>query len=92
MPEFDVTRSLPPAIGQLADDERAWIVDALIPLRSGDVGPLELALQKVLEQRIPEAEFDDHLFFAMKDRRALLQCLVEQVPELSGIRLTPAGH
>jgi hypothetical protein len=88
--EFEVTRTLPPPIGQLADDERTWVIDALVPLRSGDAGPLERALQEILEQRISQAEFSDYLLFAVEDQQAVLQRLIEQVPQLSGVRLAPA--
>ncbi len=92
MLEFDVTRALPPPIGQLNDDEREWIIKALAPLRSGDAGPLEMALQEVLEQRISQEEFGDYLLFAVEERRAILQRVAEQIPELSGVRLRRAGE
>jgi hypothetical protein len=92
MLEFEVTRDLPPPIGQLNDDEREWIVDTLAALRSGDVEPLEFALQAVLEARITEQEFSDFLLFDTDDRLAILQRVAEQIAELAGVRLEHVGE
>jgi len=91
MLEFEVTRDLPPPIGELSADERGWIVDALALLRSGDTEPLERALQEILEYRVSLEEFGDFLLFAPEDRRTILQRVAEQVPELAGVRLKHTG-
>ncbi len=90
MLEFEVTRNLPPPIGELSGDERGWIVDALVCLRSGDTEPLERALQEILESRVSEEEFGDFLLFTLEDQQAILQRIAEQVPELAGVRLNHA--
>jgi hypothetical protein len=92
MLEFEITRDLPPPIGVLNDGERVWLTEALAILATGDEGPLERALQQILENRISEQEFDDFLLFEWEDQREILQRVAAQVPELAGIHLNDAGE
>lgn len=87
MMEFEVTRELPPPIGQLSDAEHQQLVDALPVFAMGDDGPLVQVLQDMLEDRVSEQEFGDYQLFVEADRRAILQRVADQVPALAGIRV-----
>jgi hypothetical protein len=91
MMEFQVTRRLPPPIGQLSGEERQHLVDALAVFAMGDEGALLRSLEEVLENRVSEQEFGDYQLFCEEDQREVLQRLAEQVPELAGVRLGHGG-
>lgn len=92
MMEFDITRDLPPPIGQLSEEEHQHLIDALPLLATGDDGPLLRALQDVLEDRVSEQEFGDYQLFPDEDQREILQRVAEQVPDLAGIHLKTDGE
>ena len=89
MVDFEVTRDLPPPIGQLNDEERQFILEALPALAAGDERPLLLALKDLLESRVSEQEYEEYQELFESDQRAILQRVAEQIPDLTGVRLAP---
>lgn len=83
---------LPPPIGQLSEEEHQDIASSLPALATGDDAPLLQVLKELLESRVSEQEFDDYQEFFERDRRAILQRVAKQVPELAGVHLRTDGN